>query len=255
MRNLIPILLAVVVLSSGCDSDGYSCTSEGCYADDNSPQYQTLEDCLSVCEDDLNTNNDNVDYFFEIEFGGETHRIQGNTADDNIAPYPPGDVGPNSCYTFSPFQGTSEWITYLTIGDVTANNYISGHNLSIVINLPNPQLGSNSGSLQSFVLSGSYFTDYLESLGVVSPVFIENGPAAYGTMETIFIENKISNINITDLGTQSTSDLSPSGYIYNYGETVKGSYEGVLYFLSADAANYDIPVPITIEFNSVRHPS
>jgi uncharacterized protein (TIGR02145 family) len=51
MKNLIPILLAVVVLSSGCDCDGYSCTSEGCYADDDSPQYQTLEDCLSVCDE------------------------------------------------------------------------------------------------------------------------------------------------------------------------------------------------------------
>ena len=51
MRNLIPILLALVVLSSGCDCDGYSCTSEGCYADDDSPQYQTLEDCLSVCDE------------------------------------------------------------------------------------------------------------------------------------------------------------------------------------------------------------
>jgi uncharacterized protein (TIGR02145 family) len=51
MRNLIPILLAVVVLSSGCDPDGYSCNSEGCYSDDSSPQYQTLEDCLSVCDE------------------------------------------------------------------------------------------------------------------------------------------------------------------------------------------------------------
>ena len=49
MRNLIPILLAVVVLSSGCDNDGYSCTSEGCYAENNA-QYLTLEDCLSVCD-------------------------------------------------------------------------------------------------------------------------------------------------------------------------------------------------------------
>ena len=53
MKNLIPILLALVVLSSGCDCDGYSCTSEGCYADDNSPQYQTLEDCLSVCDEQI----------------------------------------------------------------------------------------------------------------------------------------------------------------------------------------------------------
>ena len=51
MKNLIPILLAVVVLLSGCDCDGYICTSEGCYADDNSPQFLTLEDCLNFCDE------------------------------------------------------------------------------------------------------------------------------------------------------------------------------------------------------------
>jgi len=51
MRNLIPILLAVVVLSSGCDPDGYSCNSEGCYEDNDNPQYQTLEDCNSLCDE------------------------------------------------------------------------------------------------------------------------------------------------------------------------------------------------------------
>jgi uncharacterized protein (TIGR02145 family) len=51
MRNLIPILLAVVVLCSGCDPDGYSCNSEGCYAADDNPQYQTLEDCNSLCDE------------------------------------------------------------------------------------------------------------------------------------------------------------------------------------------------------------
>jgi len=50
MRNLIPILLAVVILSSGCDPDGYSCNTEGCYADADNPQYQTLEDCNNLCE-------------------------------------------------------------------------------------------------------------------------------------------------------------------------------------------------------------
>jgi uncharacterized protein (TIGR02145 family) len=51
MKNLIPILLAVVVLSSGCDPDGYSCNSEGCYEDNDNPQYQTLEDCNSLCDE------------------------------------------------------------------------------------------------------------------------------------------------------------------------------------------------------------
>jgi uncharacterized protein (TIGR02145 family) len=52
MRNLIPILLALVVLSSGCDPDGYSCNSEGCYAENNA-QYLTLEDCLSICDEQI----------------------------------------------------------------------------------------------------------------------------------------------------------------------------------------------------------
>jgi len=57
MRYLLTsLLLAFVVLSSGCDPDGYSCTSDGCYADDDSPQYQTLEDCLSAC-DEIDSNS------------------------------------------------------------------------------------------------------------------------------------------------------------------------------------------------------
>ena len=52
MRYLLTsLLLAFVVLSSGCDPDGYSCNSEGCYADNDNPQYQTLEDCNSLCDE------------------------------------------------------------------------------------------------------------------------------------------------------------------------------------------------------------
>jgi uncharacterized protein (TIGR02145 family) len=51
MRYLTPILLAFVVLSSGCDPDGYSCNFEGCYEDDNNPQFQILEDCNSLCDE------------------------------------------------------------------------------------------------------------------------------------------------------------------------------------------------------------
>ena len=54
MKNLFPILFAVVVLSSGCDPDGYSCNSLGCY-EDNDAQYLTLDDCLSVCDDNDET--------------------------------------------------------------------------------------------------------------------------------------------------------------------------------------------------------
>ena len=49
MRNLL--LLSIVVLCSGCDQDGHSCNSDGCYADNDNPQYQTLEDCNNLCEE------------------------------------------------------------------------------------------------------------------------------------------------------------------------------------------------------------
>ena len=53
MKNLFPILFAVVVISSGCDPDGYSCNSDGCYEDNDNPQYQTLEDCNSMCDEQI----------------------------------------------------------------------------------------------------------------------------------------------------------------------------------------------------------
>jgi uncharacterized protein (TIGR02145 family) len=70
MRNLIPILLAVVVLSSGCDPDGYSCNSEGCYAENNA-QYLTLEDCLSVC-DEVDPNPVSCGVFFHEGYNYST---------------------------------------------------------------------------------------------------------------------------------------------------------------------------------------
>ena len=60
--------------------------------------------------------------------------------------------------------------------------------------------------------------------------------------------DEISNINITDLGTQPTSTNTG----LDYGETLKATYEGVLYFYNLDTNQYDIPAPIRIEFNAVR---
>jgi hypothetical protein len=36
--------------------------------------------------------------------------------------------------------------------------------------------------------------------------------------------------------------------------TINGTYEGFLYFSSSYPSDYDIPVPIRIEFNAVRYP-
>ncbi len=67
------------------------------------------------------------------------------------------------------------------------------------------------------------------------------------------VVGKISNINLIDLGTPPTVNSATGNIIY--GETIKGSYEGILYFLSsspAPDANYDIAVPNRVAFNAVR---
>ena len=76
--------------------------------------------------------------------------------------------------------------------------------------------------------------EYLESIGALTIFgFVENIGDGYNQ------RGKISNINITDLGTSG-------------GETIKASYEKVIYFKSSVQSDYDIPVPIRIEFSAVR---
>jgi hypothetical protein len=202
------------------------------------------------CSHDLNGNYANGDYFFEIEFAGETHIIRGPTeGNDN-------PIGVNQCMTYPGNIIQGVWYTIFSISDKSSDDYVSGQNLQITLSLDNASVGINSGTLGSFTQSGSFFNDYLESVGVDSGAyyFNENEPATYA--DGIATLNEISNINITDLGTESALALSSDGmgWGYDWGETVKGSYEGVLYFQSSYASDFDIPVPIRIEFNAVRYP-
>ena len=203
----------------------------------------TLLGCSS--NDDSSSNNaNNVDYFFEVEFGGVINRVQGNTSNSSVIPL---HQLVNKC------SGSTAGVQ-LSISDITADSYVSGQNMWIAMNFDNAQLGSNAGNLgalSSFPANaGFYINEYLESIGV-QPLwsFVENGPMSFS--EGYYEKGKISNINITDLGTATT--YTP-GIGYNYGETLKASYEGILYFSSSSAptADYDIPVPIRIEFNAVR---
>ena len=131
-----------------------------------------------------NSNNKGVDYFFEIEFGGETHEIRGNTTDD----YP---MSLNACYA------ANLQTLQFTIGDKSADNYISGENLSISMSVDNMSIGNNSGSL-NLLAAGVTFTDYLASIGIDYPYnafFSEtSGATSFGG------EMAISDITITDLG-------------------------------------------------------
>ena len=182
-------------------------------------------------EDSNNSNNNsnnsnNVDYFFEVEFCGVINRVQGNTSNLNSF------INKNQCYTGI----VPQWATLLSISDITDVSYISGQTMNLFLILDDAQLGSNTGRISQ--LSGSYIVDYLEDLGALAS-FKENGTGETGV---------ITNINVTDLGTQPTS-INTGFY---YGETLKATYEGVLYFYNLDTNQYDIPAPIGIEFSAVR---
>ena len=185
---------------------------------------------LSSCNR-LNTNN-SYDYFFEIEFAGEINRVQGFYADNWM-------TGPNVCW------GNTQGMNF-SITDITADNYISGQNISMMISFDNAQLGSNTGTILNGSFLGYYIGSYLDSLGVhtaglgtAAYGFAENGPTDWGNGYSN--RGKISNINITDLGKSGGNT------------TIKGSYQGILYFVSGMGGNdYDIPVPIRIEFSAVR---
>ena len=182
-------------------------------------------------EDSNNSNNNsnnsnNVDYFFEVEFCGVINRVQGNTSNLNSF------INKNQCYTGI----VPQWATLLSISDITDVSYISGQTMNLFLILDDAQLGSNTGRISQ--LSGSYIVDYLEDLGALAS-FKENGTGETGV---------ITNINVTDLGTQPTSINTG----FDYGETLKATYEGILYFYNLDTNQYDIPAPIRIEFNAVR---
>ena len=203
----------------------------------------TLLGCSSN-EDNFSNNPNNNSYFFEIEFGGEIHEIRGNTTEDNF----------NPLFSLNRGHVVNQQSLQFSIGDKSADNYISGQNLSISMGVNNMSIGNNSGSL-NFAIAGAYFNDYMESIGVNFPYgvfFSENQGTPYsGNGMEIF------NIMITDLGTapstwnQDGCNAPVGGTCY--GESVKGSYESVLYFIDGSIPLvHSIPVPIKIRFSLPR---
>ena len=198
---------------------------------------------FACSSDDSSGNSDGVDYFFEVEFGAVFNRVEGNSSYELFTELPSW-LYRNSCY------GSTASVN-LSISDITGEDYVSGQNMSIAMSFDNAQLGTNNGSLDNFPFSaGFYITEYLESLGIASTFngFVENEPMSWSDGQSE--RNKISNINITDLGTSSTMN---AGVVVATG-TINGTYEGILYFSSSYPSDYDIPVPIRIEFNAVRYP-
>ena len=199
-------------------------------------------DDSSDIDDNLNGGNN---YFFEIIFGGETHRVEGNSI--SIIE----QVG-SSCFLnraqASYFNGTLD-IT-CRIEDITCDTYISGQYLHVGLIIDNPQLGNNQGRI---VFRDTPFLQDYENLNNINlssnQFYVENNPMNVSEASQNGLLNLITDINITDLGT------SPSSFNVYDGATVKGSYNGVLYY--NDTSNFNntelvVPVPISISFEAFR---
>ena len=204
---------------------------------------------IFACSSDSEGNDDNLNggnnYFFEIIFGGETHRVEGNSI--SIIE----QVG-SSCFLnraqASYFNGTLD-IT-CRIEDITCNTYISGQYLHVGLIIDNPQLGNNQGRI---VFRDTPFLQDYENLNNINlssnQFYVENNPMNVSEASQNGLLNLITDINITDLGT------SPSSFNVFDGATVKGSYNGVLYY--NDTSNFNntelvVPVPISISFEAFR---
>ena len=205
---------------------------------------------IFACSSDDSSNNDSNlnggnNYFFEIIFGGETHRVEGNSI--SIIE----QVG-SSCFfnlaQASYFNGTLG--INCKIEDITCDTYISGQYLHVGLIIDNPQLGNNQGRI--VFRDTPYLQDYenLNNINLSSNQFyVENNPMNVSEASQNGLLNLITDINITDLGT------SPSSFNVYDGATVKGSYNGVLYY--NDTSNFNntelvVPVPISISFEAFR---
>ena len=199
-------------------------------------------DDSSDSDDNLNGGNN---YFFEIIFGGETHRVEGNSI--SII-----EQAGSSCFLnraqASYFNGTLD-IT-CRIEDITCNTYISGQYLHVGLIIDNPQLGNNQGRI---VFRDTPFLQDYENLNNINlssnQFYVENNPMNVSEASQNGLLNLITDINVTDLGT------SPSSFNIYDGATVKGSYNGVLYY--NDTSNFNntelvVPVPISISFEAFR---
>lgn len=219
-----------------------------------------LHSCSSDSSSSSNNNGNNnggnngnsftnsMDYEFTITINGEVHKVKGNTTNG----IPKGTVFTGTNYINNQCEIISagvQKIVYLKINDLTTSNYISGQNMECQITLPNLLLGINEAQV---LFNGSYFDSVSTSLGAYSQ---GSGISFYwfqsisGPSNSTF-SRKIP-ITITDLGTTSSNTNNP-GYIYNFGQTVKGNYSGTIY-LSSNLTNYNIPVQISIDFKALRN--
>ena len=208
--------------------------------------YLILIATMSACNSDDNINVPNGEYFFEIEFAGETHRVEGTSS----------EIFFNGTNTVTPQIFNGDMVINFILNDIGATDYISGQPINITMIIENPQIGDNNGSITFG--STSYMQNYILenniSIDISTNYFVENRTDLNATdANTLGLLGKVSNISITDLGTPPSSTITLDG------QNVSGSYQGTLYFrdnddLESDFVNslFSVPVPLKISFSAPR---
>lgn len=215
MKKLRYLLLSISIISCGADDDG------------NAPE-----------------NVASGQYFFEIELGGEVHRIEGDNQEMFLN-------GQNSCsaYLLNGIQSIG-----FKLSDITAPDFISGQPLDIAFGIINPQIGSNNTGVISF--QNSLYSDFLNNFGDQNNItfwfdeFVENTPMDINNYDGQR-SRRISNITLTNLGTP------PNAAMPGPSTNIQGYYQGTLYFLDdrtvgTPEASWNVPIPIRISFSAVR---
>ncbi len=169
----------------------------------------------------------NTDYEFTVTFDSQIYKVRGNTAND------PGYKGPttNKCIATNKNMGYIE----LSIQDITWHNYLSGNPFKCGISItPSFTAGTNLMTVNLY-FNGfiySYYKNYNANPGA-------NGGG----------DNRLP-IFISDLGTPLTGVLGESNIIF--GNTIKGSYSGVVYTIPSGSNNATVPHNLSINFKAVR---
>lgn len=218
---------------------------------------------LFSCSSDSNSNsnnpsNGNVNYYFKIKINGVEHKVQGNTSGFAVGINNAYNQNPNNCYA----QIGTTTILLFTIADITKPNYVSGQTLQLLVQIPNCQLGLNQATIS--LVTSPVRDNFLSNLGSNISGFVENSGLYCGTPSSLCqyplwqsYNNKI-NINITDLGTPTEYPSTSTNYLFNYGNTVKGSFAGPIYYGTSSTTsgvqvfNMNIPMQFSMEFEAYR---
>ena len=198
-------------------------------------------------DNEIDSNNQNIQYSFEIEFGGEIHKIAGGFSDYF-------DFSQSTIQNHS-LANLSQGVLGLgfQLNDIAATDYISGQPLYFILRIENPQIGSNNiGQLQ--INSRPYTDDYANAKGIFSTHFssseyVENSSMNYTDAYNNNLIGKLTNISLSNLGSSPSIGTAD-------GENVQGSYEGILYYRGKGQVTteplFNTPVPIKITFSAVR---